>query len=153
MDIRTELSADDIKADGADAVILSNRRVDGGVEIAAAVDYEDAWLRLATQAEPAGEPAQEEQPSAELPEPVADCPTPDYSPAELAGLLPFSVFGDYVNDLEGLDEALHGASGPNAMARSTCTATRLNIAAGELGWYSTGSRSPRSRSRAQWVSV
>lgn len=43
---------------GPDAVILSNRRVDGGVEIVAAVDYDEAAVRkMATSAESAVPPA------------------------------------------------------------------------------------------------
>lgn len=53
---------------GPDAVILSNRKVDGGVEIAAAIDYDDAWVRgesARTTAAPSAVPA----PSKALPKP------------------------------------------------------------------------------------
>ena len=41
---------------GPDAVILSNRRVAGGIEIIAAVDYDEALLKPSAPARPAQEP-------------------------------------------------------------------------------------------------
>ncbi len=61
---------------------------------------------------------------------------PEFTEPELAALLPFPVFGDYVTALAGLQAALQPASSADGLARRHCTATRLNIAAGELGWYS-----------------
>ena len=40
---------------GPDAVILSNRRVDGGIEVIAAIDYDEALVRHALGAEPEAE--------------------------------------------------------------------------------------------------
>ena len=52
---------------GADAVILSNRRVDGGVEIVAAVDYDEALVhRMAEEQQP--------RPSSVAPQPAAPAP-------------------------------------------------------------------------------
>ena len=42
---------------GPDAVILSNRRVDAGVEVVAAVDYDEALMRQATKPAVAEAPA------------------------------------------------------------------------------------------------
>ncbi|MCH8134624.1 MAG: flagellar biosynthesis protein FlhF [Proteobacteria bacterium] len=42
---------------GADAVILSNRRVEGGIEVIAAVDYDEALIQQALGSQPAASPA------------------------------------------------------------------------------------------------
>ena len=42
---------------GADAVILSNKQVNGGVEIIAAVDYDESLLRIEALADQASAPA------------------------------------------------------------------------------------------------
>ncbi len=39
---------------GPDAVILSNRRVDDGIEVIAAIDYDEALIQQAVRAQPAG---------------------------------------------------------------------------------------------------
>ena len=63
---------------GPDAVILSNRRIDGGVEIVAAVDYDESLVqRMAEEQAPAPVqkgPAQE-SPAVTKPEPVTAAPT------------------------------------------------------------------------------
>lgn len=51
---------------GPDAVIMSNRRVDGGVEIMAATDYsESLFSQYQNQAAPPAAPAQAAAPAAE----------------------------------------------------------------------------------------
>ena len=71
---------------GPDAVILSNRKVDGGVEIVAAVDYDEAMVeKMAAEQPRQGAPA---QPAAAEPE---RRPTPapmEQVPAEPEGPLP-----------------------------------------------------------------
>jgi len=74
-------------AQGPDAVILSNRRVDGGVEIVAAVDYDESMVsQMAEQAplektpaQPVAEPRMAEPPSPPEPEPpqAASKPKPN----------------------------------------------------------------------------
>jgi flagellar biosynthesis protein FlhF len=60
------------EAQGPDAVILSNRRVDGGVEIVAAVDYDEAMVsQMAEQA-----PIQNTRPRPEAQESAAAAPEP-----------------------------------------------------------------------------
>ncbi len=49
---------------GADAVILSNRRVSGGVEVVAATDYDAALIQAASRREPAPPAPAPEEPSA-----------------------------------------------------------------------------------------
>ncbi|MEM9056904.1 MAG: PhoPQ-activated protein PqaA family protein [Pseudomonadota bacterium] len=66
----------------------------------------------------------------------APCPQPDYLPAEVEALLPVAVLGEYQTTLEQLDETLRYANDTEQRARRACAAVRLNIAAGELGWYS-----------------
>ncbi|MET0008312.1 MAG: PhoPQ-activated protein PqaA family protein [Candidatus Thiodiazotropha sp. 6PLUC9] len=56
----------------------------------------------------------------------------DYSADELMKMLPFFVLGEQVEDVEGLDEFLSASA-----AKQNCTAARLNVEAGELGWYSS----------------
>ncbi|MEM9387827.1 MAG: PhoPQ-activated protein PqaA family protein [Pseudomonadota bacterium] len=66
------------------------------------------------------------------------CDNVDFTPDELEALLPVSVFGEYISDLASLSEVLLTLSeDPAVKARRACAATRLNIAAGELGWYSS----------------
>lgn len=61
------------EAQGPDAVILSNRRVDGGVEIVAAVDYDESVVTQMAQQEPLqkAEPKPQAKPAqaAEMPQP------------------------------------------------------------------------------------
>lgn len=46
------------EAQGPDAVILSSRKVEGGIELIAAIDYDEEEVqRMASEAEPAGAPA------------------------------------------------------------------------------------------------
>jgi hypothetical protein len=51
---------------------------------------------------------------------------------ELTEMLPFFVLGEQVNDVDRLAELLEG---PDAM--QNCTTARLNVEAGELGWYTS----------------
>ncbi len=57
---------------GPDAVILSNRKVEGGVEIAAAIDYDDAWADASTPTATSSETAEQYHPG--LPAPRAELP-------------------------------------------------------------------------------
>ncbi|HSW12217.1 MAG TPA: flagellar biosynthesis protein FlhF [Solimonas sp.] len=69
---------------GPDAVILSNRRIDGGVEVVAAVDYDAALMQQATRmvAPPLETPAPAvaPQPAMPAPRPVAAAPLPQARP-------------------------------------------------------------------------
>lgn len=60
----------------------------------------------------------------------------DYTPAQLEAFMPVSVFGEYVSDLAALTALFAHVPDRHARARQACMATRLNIAAGALGWYS-----------------
>jgi flagellar biosynthesis protein FlhF len=65
---------------GPDAVILSNRRIDGGVEVVAAVDYDAALMQQAQRAAPA---------AAEPPPPVpVQAPLPPPAPRRAAAPAP-----------------------------------------------------------------
>lgn len=56
------------EAQGPDAVILSNRRVDGGVEIVAAVDYDESVVsQMARQTQPTSTPAAPRVPANDTP--------------------------------------------------------------------------------------
>lgn len=61
----------------------------------------------------------------------------DIDAATISGWFPFPVTGEVVHDLDEA-EAILAPWQPDATARARrqCLATRLNIAAGELGWYS-----------------
>lgn len=75
--------------------------------------------------------------------------TAEIDAATLRGYLPIPLFGDHVTTLEAAREILHGGHGADAQARQQCLATRLNIARGELGWYSP-IRSLGVQRRALW---
>lgn len=65
------------------------------------------------------------------------CPQPpDYGEEELEALLHFPVFAEYVNGIDDLERAIVRGGDIDTDARRACTVTRLNIAAGQLGWYS-----------------
>lgn len=70
---------------GPDAVILSNTRVDGGIEIVAATDYDESQFRRQSQPEPQPQsrpqPAQNSAPRVEL-EPEPPAPEPRRQPQE-----------------------------------------------------------------------
>ena len=77
---------------GPDAVILSTRRMDDGIEVIAAIDYDEALVReaarhgapvAAPEAKPALPPKAEAQPAAK-PEPVASAPAVPPPPAPAA---------------------------------------------------------------------
>lgn len=53
----------------------------------------------------------------------------------ISDMLPILVRGQYLTSLNALKTALSGHKTPSQKALSACTATRLNIEAGELGWY------------------
>ncbi len=67
---------------GPNAVILSNRRIDNGVEVIAATDYDEALVRQAIRSASAGaaRPPRAEAPAA-APEPDAPPPPPQTAPA------------------------------------------------------------------------
>jgi len=69
--------------------------------------------------------------------------------ATLRGYLPIPLFGDHVTTLEAARQILRGGHEADAQARQQCLATRLNIAGGELGWYSP-IRSLGVHRRALW---
>ncbi|MET0051253.1 MAG: hypothetical protein ABW095_09255, partial [Candidatus Thiodiazotropha sp.] len=56
----------------------------------------------------------------------------DYSLEDFQEMLPIRVLGQYIQDAASLSLAL---SKPGA--ESQCTAARLNVQAGEMGWYTT----------------
>jgi PhoPQ-activated pathogenicity-related protein len=56
--------------------------------------------------------------------------------ATLRSYLPVPLFGDHVTTLEGAQAILQAGRSVRDQARRHCLATRLNIARGELGWYS-----------------
>ncbi|HET7863985.1 MAG TPA: PhoPQ-activated protein PqaA family protein [Burkholderiaceae bacterium] len=60
----------------------------------------------------------------------------DVDTATLLRYLPIPLFGDHVTTLQAARQILRGGPGAEAQARQQCLATRLNIARGELGWYS-----------------
>lgn len=59
-----------------------------------------------------------------------------YSAEELEAMLPIQVREQNITTLEELLIAVAGSGSPERRALAACTATRLNIEAGELGWYS-----------------
>ncbi|MCW8918225.1 MAG: flagellar biosynthesis protein FlhF [Gammaproteobacteria bacterium] len=83
---------------GPDAVILSNRRVDGGVEIVAAVDYDESLVsRMAAEQAPRQAPQQTPGPEsvAATPMPVPPVPTVSFvSEQRTTPALPPSPAGD-----------------------------------------------------------
>lgn len=90
-DMRTALRM--VRAEhGADAVILSNRRTEEGVEIVAASNYdEDAVQRVLLEAQRATEPAPRPNPflapaGAQVQPPAAPAPRPDFAAAMAAAL-------------------------------------------------------------------
>ncbi|KAF1688371.1 flagellar biosynthesis protein FlhF [Pseudoxanthomonas taiwanensis] len=90
-DMRTALRM--VRAEhGADAVILSNRRTEEGVEIVAASNYdEDAVQRALLEAQRATEPAPRPNPflapaGAQVQPPAAPAPRPDFAAAMAAAL-------------------------------------------------------------------
>ncbi|MES9850597.1 MAG: PhoPQ-activated protein PqaA family protein [Candidatus Thiodiazotropha sp. L084R] len=56
----------------------------------------------------------------------------EYGVDDLVKMLPFFVLGEQVDDVESLAEFLSVST-----AKQNCTAARLNVEAGELGWYSS----------------
>ncbi|WP_028917056.1 flagellar biosynthesis protein FlhF [Pseudoxanthomonas sp. J35] len=86
-DMRTALRL--VRAEhGADAVILSNRRTEEGVEIVAASNYdEEAVQRALAEAQRAAEPAPQPDPVLAAPLP-AQAPRPDFAAAMAAALAP-----------------------------------------------------------------
>ncbi|MDD3764643.1 MAG: flagellar biosynthesis protein FlhF [Nevskiales bacterium] len=74
---------------GADAVILSNRRVSGGVEVVAATDYDAALIQAASRREPAPPaPAAEEPSAAEAEAARAEAPAPAAKTASASAAAP-----------------------------------------------------------------
>jgi PhoPQ-activated pathogenicity-related protein len=64
------------------------------------------------------------------------CPQPpDYDEDELEALLPFPVFGEYVDTIDDLAELIVRGDDPVVAARRACTVTRLNVATHQAGWY------------------
>jgi len=61
---------------GPDAVILANRKVPDGVEITAALDYDEAWLESGAGATPEARPAQASPPRASAPSSEVRAPSP-----------------------------------------------------------------------------
>lgn len=59
-----------------------------------------------------------------------------YSADALEAMLPIQVREETLTTLDELLVALVGSGNPERRAVATCTAARLNIESGELGWYS-----------------
>lgn len=55
----------------------------------------------------------------------------------LRSYLPIPLFGEHISTLERASQVLRGIKAPSSEARRQCLAARLNIASGELGWYSS----------------
>ncbi|BBA34337.1 flagellar biosynthetic protein FlhF [Methylocaldum marinum] len=116
---------------GPDAVILSNRKVDGGVEIVAARDFDEQMLLDRAKAEPRGEPA------AAAPEPVATPETDSRRRAEDAFREALGKSAAISRaDAAGTDlrrpvsqRAEHGGQGSPAPAKPVSTARREHSAA------------------------
>lgn len=75
--------------------------------------------------------------------------TAEIDAATLRGYLPIPLFGGHVTTLEAARQILRGGRAADEQARQQCLATRLNIASGELGWYSP-IRSLGVQRRALW---
>ncbi|MEJ2610683.1 MAG: PhoPQ-activated protein PqaA family protein [Candidatus Thiodiazotropha sp.] len=56
----------------------------------------------------------------------------DYSYETLQAMLPIRVLGEYITSVEALAVNLDSSE-----AKQYCTAARLNVQAGEIGWYTT----------------
>lgn len=69
------------EAQGSDAVILSNRKIDGGVEIVAAVDYDESLL------DPGPPPARDPVPTASV-SPLSKAPDPAATPVQAPPIEP-----------------------------------------------------------------
>ncbi len=87
--------------------------------------------------DPVGAPKSADWWRCQFPDTAGCADPPELTEAELEALLPFPVFGDYLTDLPGLQASLEPALSADDLARRHCTATRLNIAAGDLGWYTS----------------
>ena len=56
----------------------------------------------------------------------------------LAGYLPIPLFDQYVNTIDDAKEVFTASNrDPQTMARKQCLALRLNVRAGQLGWYTS----------------
>lgn len=88
---------------GPDAVILSNRQVDGGIEVITAVDYDEALIQQALGSQP---PASDEVPNAPdvFPDPIEDV-VPDVAEIEV-----LSAELNKVDDRQSLVESSPEAS-------------------------------------------
>ena len=64
------------------------------------------------------------------------CPVTRPPLVDVAGLLPFTVFGERIETVNSVARALAPSGKPSGRAWRACTATRLNIASDEVGWYS-----------------
>lgn len=62
--------------------------------------------------------------------------TAEIDAVTLRSYLPIPLFGEHISTLEQARQVLRGAKAASSEARRQCLATRLNIARGELGWYS-----------------
>ncbi|MDH3590090.1 MAG: hypothetical protein OEQ74_11875, partial [Gammaproteobacteria bacterium] len=70
--------------------------------------------------------------------PASECPRPpQITPDALESLLQVPLFGEYVHDLDDLEELMSSRDSMEDSARLNCMAVRLNIAAAEFGWYSS----------------
>ena len=119
---------------GPDAVILSNRRVDEGIEVIAAVDYDESLVRHAIGATPDEKPVINEAVLRELaesdPEPARDDIDDDRGPEIVAAALtptPPAVAPDDLGDLRDEIVSLRGM---------------IDSRLSDLAWQATAERDP-----------
>lgn len=146
------------KDQGPDAVILSTRRVDAGVEVIAAVDYDEALMRHAFTPTPADAEAGEREarssagtrrPRRAASKIARHAPAapqePESAPPEPAGT-PARVNGARPVQAEGRATAGEGVSGPRTLAdmSSELSSLRglLETQLGGLLWQKAARRSP-----------
>ena len=116
---------------GPDAVILSNRRVEDGIEVIAAIDYDQALIRHALGVDPEAETQISSDQLASIAEPdVAERPAPQRPPPEI-------VAADLVVDNARDDVALRDMQSELSSLRGL-----LETQISGLVWQETSRRSP-----------
>lgn len=113
---------------GPDAVILSNRRTDSGVEIVAAVDYDEAMIRHAARAaETVTPPASSECRPASIPSSFSAAAVPASIPAESSSAIPS------IAALIAAAENANQAKAAAAAAAATVAAPARSAEVGDFG--------------------